>query len=137
MKKTKRTIDCKRVALAMYILNWVLCFGLAIALVIAFIATRETTPTENQESMQEKLGTIIYGIGLSFIPMIILAILVKDKVRPTVWMVDIILANYLFGSMVMYIVFGVWLISEYVVGPVGRHFKSLYTINKEIDRRGD
>lgn len=136
MKKTQRTIDCKRVAVAMYILNWILCFGLAIALVIAFVATREKVPTEEQESMQQKLGTIIYGVGLSLIPMIILAILVKDKIRPTVWMIDIILANYLFGSMVMYIVFAIWLVSEYIIGPVGRHFKSLYTINKEIDRRG-
>ena len=135
MKKSKRTVDCKKVALAMYILNWVLCFGLAIALVIAFLITKDQAPTEDQASLQEKLGTIIYGIGLSLIPMVILAIVVKDKIRPTVWMIDIILANYLFGEIAMYIVFAIWLVSEYVVGPVGKHYKNLYTINKEIDRR--
>lgn len=135
MKKSKRTVDCKRVAVAMYILNWVLCFGLAIALVIAFLITKDQAPTEDQETLQEKLGTIIYGIGLSLIPMVVLAIIVKDKIRPTVWMIDIILANYLFGEIAMYIVFAIWLVSEYVVGPVGKHYKSLYTINKEIDRR--
>lgn len=135
MKRTKRTTDCKRVAVAMYILNWVMCFGLAIALVVAFLITKESAPTEAQETLQQKLGTIIYGIGLSLIPMVVLAIVVKDKIRPTVWMVDIILANYLFGSIVMYIVFGIWLVSEYVVGPVGKYYKNLYTINKEIDRR--
>lgn len=135
MKKSKRTVDCKKVALAMYILNWVLCFGLAIALVIAFLITKDQAPTEDQETLQEKLGTIIYGIGLSLIPMVVLAIIVKDKIRPTVWMIDIILANYLFGEIAMYIVFAIWLVSEYVVGPVGKHYKSLYTINKEIDRR--
>ena len=35
----------------------------------------------------------------------------------------------------MSIVLAIWLVSEYVVGPVGKHYKSLYTINKEIDRR--
>ena len=135
MRKTKRTRDCKKVAIAMYVLNWVLCFGLTIALVVAFLITKEHAPSEMQETLQEKLGIIIYGIGLSLIPMIVLAILVKDKIRPTVWMIDIILSNYLFGNIAMYCVFGIWLISEYVVGPVGRHFKSLYTINKEIDRR--
>lgn len=135
MKKSKRTIDCKKVAVAMYILNWVLCFGLAIALVIAFLITKDQAPTEDQETLQQKLGTIIYGIGLSLIPMVVLAIVVKDKIRPTVWMIDIILANYLFGEIAMYIVFAIWLVSEYVVGPVGKHYKSLYTINKEIDRR--
>lgn len=135
MKKSKRTVDCKKVAVAMYILNWVLCFGLAIALVIAFLITKDQAPTEDQETLQQKLGTIIYGIGLSLIPMVVLAIIVKDKIRPTVWMIDIILANYLFGELAMYIVFAIWLISEYVVGPVGKHYKNLYTINKEIDRR--
>lgn len=135
MKKSKRTVDCKKVAVAMYILNWVLCFGLAIALVIAFLITKDQAPTEDQETLQEKLGTIIYGIGLSLIPMVVLAIVVKDKIRPTVWMIDIILANYLFGELAMYIVFVIWLVSEYVVGPVGKHYKNLYTINKEIDRR--
>lgn len=135
MKKSKRTVDCKKVAVAMYILNWVLCFGLAIALVIAFLITKDQAPTEDQATLQEKLGTIIYGIGLSLIPMVVLAIVVKDKIRPTVWMIDIILANYLFGEIAMYIVFAIWLLSEYVVGPVGKHYKNLYTINKEIDRR--
>ena len=135
MKKSKRTVDCKKVAVAMYVLNWVLCFGLAIALVIAFLITKDQAPTEDQETLQQKLGTIIYGIGLSLIPMVVLAIIVKDKIRPTVWMIDIILANYLFGEIAMYIVFVIWLVSEYVVGPVGKHYKSLYTINKEIDRR--
>lgn len=135
MKKSKRTVDCKKVAIAMYVLNWVLCFGLAIALVIAFLVTKDQAPTEDQETLQQKLGTIIYGIGLSLIPMVVLAIIVKDKIRPTVWMIDIILANYLFGEIAMYIVFAIWLVSEYVVGPVGKHYKSLYTINKEIDRR--
>ena len=50
-------------------------------------------------------------------------------------MIDIILANYLFGSTVMYITFAIWLISEYVVGPLAKHYRELYLINKEIDRR--
>ena len=67
--------------------------------------------------------------------MVLLFILVKDKIRPTVWMIDIILANYLFGSTIMYVTFAIWLVSEYVVGPLARHYRQLYVINKEIDRR--
>ena len=129
--KTERTIRCKRLGVAFSVVNWIMCFGLAVGLIIVFASGIEP----DDETLKEKLGTIIYGIGLSLIPIIVLAILVKDKIRPTVWMVDIILANYLFGNVAMYCVFGIWLISEYVVGPVGHHYKSLYTINKEIDRR--
>jgi len=90
---------------------------------------------EQSETMKEKFGTIIYGFGLSLIPMLVLSIIVKDKIRPTVWMIDVILANYLFGSWLMYVVFAIWLIDQYVIGPLGKHYRQLYTINKEIDRR--
>lgn len=129
--KTVRTQRCKKLGIAFTIINWLLCFGLAIGFIIAFVSGMEPA----NESMKEKLGTVVYGIGLSLIPMVVLAILVKDKIRPTVWMVDIILANYLFGSWMMYITFAIWLISEYVIGPLAGHYRQLYTINKEIDRR--
>ena len=129
--KTERTIKCKRLSIAFSIINWIMCFGLAVGLIIVFASGMDPA----NEPLKEKLGTVIYGIGLSLIPMIVLAILVKDKIRPTVWMLDIILANYLFGSIVMYITFSIWLISEYVVGPLAKHYRELYLINKEIDRR--
>ena len=129
--KTERTIKCKRLGVAFSVINWIMCFGLAVGLIIVFASGIEP----DDETLKEKLGTIIYGIGLSLIPIIVLAILVKDKIRPTVWMIDIILSNYLFGSAIMYVTVAIWLVSEYVVGPLARHYRQLYVINKEIDRR--
>ena len=129
--KTERTIRCKRLGVAFSVINWIMCFGLAVGLIIVFASGIEP----DDETLKEKLGTIIYGIGLSLIPIIVLAILVKDKIRPTVWMIDIILSNYLFGSAIMYVIFAIWLVSEYVIGPLARHYRQLYVINKEIDRR--
>ena len=129
--KTERTIKCKRLSVAFSVINWIMCFGLAVGLIIVFASGIEP----DDETLKEKLGTIIYGIGLSLIPIIVLAILVKDKIRPTVWMIDIILSNYLFGSAIMYVTFAIWLVSEYVIGPLARHYRQLYVINKEIDRR--
>ena len=129
--KTARTIRCKRLGVAFSVINWIMCFGLAVGLIIVFASGIEP----DDETLKEKLGTIIYGIGLSLIPIIVLAILVKDKIRPTVWMIDIILSNYLFGSAIMYVTFAIWVVSEYVIGPLARHYRQLYVINKEIDRR--
>lgn len=133
--KTERTIKCKRLGIFFTVLSWLLCFGLAIAFIIAFLAMNGNGSGEQSATMKEKFGTIIYGFGLSLIPMLVLAIIVKDKIRPTVWMIDVILANYLFGSWLMYVVFAIWLIDQYVIGPLGKHYRQLYTINKEIDRR--
>ena len=129
--KTERTIRCKRLGVAFSVINWIMCFGLAVGLIIVFASGIEP----DNETLKEKLGTIIYGIGLSLIPIIVLAILVKDKIRPTVWMIDIILSNYLFGSARMYVTFAILLVSEYVIGPRARHYRQLYVINKEIDLR--
>lgn len=133
--KTERTIKCKKLGILFTILSWLLCFGLAVGFIIAFVAMNGSGGGEDSATMEEKLGTIIYGFGLSLIPMLVLAIVVKDKIRPTVWMIDIILANYLFGSWMMYIVFAIWVIDQYVIAPLGKHYRQLYTINKEIDRR--
>ena len=133
--KTERTIKCKKLGILFTILSWLLCFGLAVGFVIAFVAMNGSGGGENSATMEEKFGTIVYGFGLSLIPMLVLAIVVKDKIRPTVWMIDIILANYLFGSWMMYIVFAIWIIDQYVISPLGKHYRQLYTINKEIDRR--
>lgn len=133
--KTERTIKCKRLSVVNTTLSWLLCFGLAVGFVIAYIAMNGNGNGEDSATMKEKFGTIIYGFGLSLIPMLVLAIIVKDKIRPTVWMLDVILANYLFGSWMMYIVFAVWIVDQYVIGPLGKHYRQLYVINKEIDRR--
>ena len=133
--KTERTIKCKRLGILFTALLWVLCFGLAVAFVISFLAMNGSGNGEQSATMKEKFGTIIYGFRLSLIPMLVLSIIVKDKIRPTVWMIDVILANYLFGSWLMYVVFAIWLIDQYVIGPLGKHYRQLYTINKEIDRR--
>lgn len=117
----------------LFILNWVLCFGTAIAFIIACASGMQ--PSSDGETMREKLGTIIYGFGASLIPMVVLAIIVKDKIRPTVWMADIVLANYLYGPVGMYIVLAIWFIGEYIIMPISHKMSTLYYVNREIDKR--
>lgn len=123
-----------KLARLLFILNWALCFGVAIALISLCLAGVQPDP--NGVSMKEKMGTVLYGFGMSLVPVIVLAILVKDKIRPTVWMIDLILANYLYGSIGMYIVVGVWVIGEYIITPLSKRFSTLYLVNRELDKRG-
>lgn len=123
-----------KLARLLFILNWALCFGVAITLVSLCLAGVQPDP--NGVSMKEKMGTVLYGFGMSLIPVIVLAILVKDKIRPTVWMIDLILANYLYSSIGMYIVVGIWVIGEYIIAPLSKRFATLYLVNRELDKRG-
>lgn len=81
------------------------------------------------------MGTVAYGAVFSVVTLGIVAILLKDRIRPIVWMLDICLGTYLFGSNLVYLVFAIWILDEYVLYPIARHYRNLYTINKEIDKR--
>lgn len=126
-----RTKKFKKLDILFHVLSWVLCFGTAVFLVLLKVIGAEAgTP------LKETIGSVLYGWLVSNIPLVALSIIVKDKIRPVVWMVDVIMSNIVFGGIAIYIVFGLWVIDEYVISPLARSFHNKYVINKEIDRRG-
>ena len=101
-------------------LNWLLCYGLAVFMIVFAIASYSTPDSKLMEDLTVKFGTVPMGYveklksiaisaAVSFIPMVILSIVVKDKIRPLVWMINILLSNILIGETMMYIVFAIWL----------------------------
>lgn len=126
-----RTKKFKNLDIIFHVLSWVLCFGTA-----AFLVLLKVVGAEAGTPLKETIGSVLYGWLVSNIPLVALSIIVKDKIRPVVWMVDVIMSNIVFGGIAIYIVFGIWIIDEYVISPLARSFHNKYVINKEIDRRG-
>ena len=126
-----RTKKFKNLDIIFHILSWVLCFGTA-----AFLVLLKICGAEEGTPLKETIGSVVYGWLVSNIPLVALSIIVKDKIRPVCWMVDVIMSNIVFGGIAMYIVFGIWVVDEYVISPLARSFHNKYVINKEIDRRG-
>ena len=127
-------------------LNWLLCYGLAVFMIAFAIASYSTPDSKLMEELTVKFGTVPMGYvekmksiaisaAASVIPMIILSITVKDKIRPLIWMINIILSNILIGEIMMYIVFATWFFSEYILIPLVNSLENKYVINKEIDKR--
>ncbi len=131
--KAEQTIKSRNKAILFKVLEWVLCYGLLAIYIIIFLAGKE--PTEDGLTFEEKFGTVITTLGISILPMIVLSIIVKDKIRPCVWMINIIASNYLLGNAAMYITFVIWLTDTYIIANIARKFASQYVINKEIDKR--
>lgn len=140
------TSKYKKKAILLTILSWILCFGTAVVFLI--IAINRYTGNETQVMVElsgrfgdraqealDKAKTIIMTSFISMVPMIILSVIVKDKIRPLVWMINIILSNILLGSVAMYIVFSVWFIDEYILRLIAKRALAKYVINKEIDKR--
>ena len=140
------TSKYKKKAILLTILSWILCFGTAVAFLV--IAINKYTGNETQAMIElsgrfgdraqealDKAKTIIMTSFISMIPMIILSVIVKDKIRPLAWMINVILSNILLGSVAMYIVFIVWFIDEYILRLIAKSAAAKYVINKEIDKR--
>ena len=126
-----RTKKFKELDIIFHILSWVLCFGTA-----AFLILLKVCGAEEGTPLKETIGSVVYGWLVSNIPLVALSIIVKDKIRPVCWMVDVIMSNIVFGGIAIYIVFGIWLVDEYVISTLARSFHNKYVINKEMDRRG-
>lgn len=86
-------------------------------------------------TLAASLGTIIYPLSVTVFITIILLTVVGFKVRNTLWMSSLLLASYLYDTTGMWIVFGIWTITEYVFYTIYKHLKNKYIINKEIDKR--
>lgn len=85
----------KKRAIWLTILSWLLCFGTAIALII--IAVNRYSGNESEVMLElsgrfgdkaqeylEKIKTIMMTSLVSMVPMVILSIIVKDKIRPLI-----------------------------------------------------
>ena len=126
-----RTNKFKKLDIIFHILSWVLCFGTA-----AFLVLLKVCGAEEGTPLKETIGSVVYGWLVSNIPLVALSIIVKDKIRPVCWMVDVIMSNIVFGGIAIYIVFGIWIVDEYVISPLARSFHNKYVINKEMHSRG-
>ena len=143
---TETTISYRKKYRIAKCLNWLLCYGLAVFMIVFAIASYSTPDSKLMEELTVKFGTVPMGYvekmksiaisaAASVIPMIILSITVKDKIRPLIWMINIILSNILIGEIMMYIVFATWFFSEYILIPLVNSLENKYVINKEIDKR--
>lgn len=131
--KTEITKKAFKKTIIFKVLEWVLCYGLLLVYIIIFLAGK--APTEDGLTFEQKFGTLLTTLGATLLPMIILSIIVKDKIRPCIWMINIIASNYLLGNTAMYTTFAIWVIDTYGIANIAKLYMNRYQINREIDRR--
>lgn len=83
----------------------------------------------------EHVKETIIGFGTTALIAGLCAIVVKDKIRPFLGAVSVILAVALYGTTGMFIVFGIEMIEEYIFHTLYKHYANKFSINKEIDKR--
>lgn len=136
MKKSQRTKDCKRLAIVFRIASLVCWLGVAIfAVVTAFSKVGGSNKT-GVDILSDAFKAKLISLSITAIIGIILALLIKEKARVTVYMLSLLILSIIYGEAAMYSVLGVWALDEYILTNLFHHYKSLARINVEIDRRG-
>lgn len=137
MKKTARMKQLKKKKFWLTLINYLLCFGTAAFLVLLKICRAEAgTP------LKETLGTVVYGFMTAQLPLIAIAAIVGTRIKPVVWMVNVVMANIVFGGPAIYFILGIWLVDEYIICPIANNTKTAYisskeyAINKELEKNG-
>lgn len=134
--KSEYTKKCTKLRNLFKLLSPVLWMGTAAFLVfVGFVLKKKPESSESNKYLVIQFTNAFYVLGISVMITLVLAIIAKDKVRNTVWMANILLSAYIYGTTGMYIVFAIQCLDEYVVRNLGNHYAAKALINKEIDKR--
>lgn len=111
--KTKKSRKQKLLTKAIIynILNYGFLIGPVIALVIITLSTSQGGNPEIAKIFED----IIYPMCAGIITLLVMLIIFGHKFRASIWMISLILAAYLYDTLGMWIIFGIWFIDEYPI----------------------
>lgn len=130
--RSERTKTCIKRRWGYQFLSWFLCFGMCVFLIVYGFATKWKG---GDGEVTYHIRSLLSIAVMSLLPMIILSFLVKDKIKPTIRMINIILSAYLVANWFMYITGALMLIDTYIISGLVEKYKTATIANKEIDKR--
>lgn len=119
------------------LIDILLFMGVAAFLVIYGFCTKFKQSADSQEvNPIVEAGIAAYGaLLISFAIGCVVVFFIRNKARNTVWMVNLVLSVYLFGTNGMWVILALWSVDEFVVCNLCKSYNNKLVINKEIDRR--
>ena len=132
---TKRTKDVKKLSRIFFWLS-VVCFaGVAIFTIIATFTHLGGSEKTGADILSDALKTQLISFSITTIICLILTLFIKEKIRTAIYMLALVINAILFKEAGMYTILAIWFVDEYIFTALHKHYKTLLTINKEIDRR--
>lgn len=131
------TKDLKKKRNIFGIISVCLWLGCALASVISIFCKIDLTNPEGTPIFSEEFKALLISLGTTAIIGIIVACIIKNKVRTFIWMICTIINTVLFKEAGMYIILAIWFFDEYVFYGLYKHYADRVKINKEIDLRMD
>lgn len=129
---SERQKSLKRKTILFGILSYGLLFVLSLVYLISAFSNFNVVK-DGVQIFTEEAKKIVISMSITYVIGGILMIWLKEGMRTFIWMVCVILGSIVFKEAGMYIALGCWLIDDYVIHKVYKHYKSKLSIRKEID----
>ena len=136
VKQTKRTKDVKKLSRIFFFISFACFFGVALFTIIATFSKIGGSEKSGVDILSTAIKTQLISLSITMIIGLILALLIKEKMRTTIYMLSLIINSILFKEVGMYVILSIWAVDEYIFAALHRYYKQLVIINKEIDKRG-
>lgn len=132
-ERTKKLRNLKNGFLIVDTLSWL---GMAVFTVISALCLFESKDSSGMPIFSDEFKTLLASLSITVVVGVIGAIIIKDKIRTTIFMLCLMLNTIMFKEPGMYITLAIWFLDEYIFHGLYVSFKSKLLINKEIDLRG-
>lgn len=134
-KATKRTKDLIKLTRIFFLLSLCCFVGVAVFTVIATFTCLGGSEKTGADILSDALKTQLISFSITTIICLILTLFIKEKIRTAIYMLALVINSVLFKEAGMYTILAIWFVDEYIFTALHKHYKTLFTINKEIDRR--
>lgn len=134
-KRSKRTKDVIKLSRLFFFLSFACVLGTALFTVITVFSKIGGSEKTGVDILSDTLKNALISVSITCVIGAILFLLIRDKIRTTLYMLALIVNAIIFKEVGMYVVLGVYALDEYIFTALYKHYKQLATINKEIDRR--
>lgn len=131
-ERTKKMINMRNLFLWLDYFTFIVTTGIMIFSALAHVNSGKSA---SAEVFSKEFVNAVTSMAVTGVIGIVMAIFIKDKMRTTLFMIDVIISSLVFGSIGMYVVLGVWFIDEYVFHQLYGYYREKASINKEIDLR--
>lgn len=118
------------------ILFGILSYGLLFVLSLVYLISAFVNFNAVHEGVQiftEEAKKIVISMSITYVIGGVLMIWLKEGMRTFIWIVCTILGSIVFKEAGMYIALACWLIDDYVIHKLFKHYKKKLDIRKEID----
>lgn len=118
------------------ILFGILSYGLLFVLSLFYLISAFTNFNAVHEGVQiftEEAKKIVISMSITYVIGGILMIWLKEGMRTFIWIVCVILGSLVYKEAGMYIALACWIIDDYVIHKLFKHYKNKLSIRKEID----